>query len=147
MRLIDGLGEVVVAGEKIHRVDGAGSRMTDHIKTNPKVHALLLAIDTDPAQPQLHPRQEGNLLLSGRRFPITGSVIPVHTQQRQPAALLDQSDQVREQDRVVDTDTPTDRGAGHTSRRGRNQITGINIESGTGSHDPPRNKHGLEHQS
>ena len=76
-----------------------------------------------------------------RRLAVSGGVLPLDAQQRQAAALLDRGDQVREQARVIDSDTPTDRGAGQTSCCGGVEVASVNKKRGPGTHDSPRTEY------
>jgi hypothetical protein len=130
LRLLDGLGQVVVAGDQVDDVDDAIAPMSGEVKTQTHVDALLLSGVRQSTESQFHPGQHSDPLLRGVSLPAgspTG-VVPVDTQHGQPAVVLDLCDEGVDQASVVDVDPAAQGGTGDSRSRGSQQIADVDVE-------------------
>ena len=80
----DRFRQVIVARNEVDDVDRAIPGVTDHVEADAEVDALLFTLHADAAEPQLHLRQQRDLLLLPRRLPVTRCVVPMGAKQREP---------------------------------------------------------------
>ncbi len=136
LRLLDGLAQVVVAGDEIDDVDDPVAPVRREVEADPQVDTLLLALRRDAPEAQLHPRQHADRLLRGvRRTPApTARVIPVDPEQRHTAGLLGRGDEPRHEIGIGHDDAAAQRRARHARRRRGEQVADVDVERAVRPH-------------
>lgn len=81
--LFDCFGEVVVAGDEEEHIGCPVAGMGHQVEADPKIDALLLAVDAEPSESELHFREFADAFLLRVRDPVAGRVVPIHPQHRQ----------------------------------------------------------------
>jgi len=132
-------GQVVVARDEEEDVGRAVAGVSHQVEADAEVNALLLAFTAEPTEPQLHLAKFANpdLLWVGNR--VSRRVVPVDSQQGQARPLLSFSDQGLNQGPVLDVDAASQRRPRDTCRRGREEVSGVNVER-TGNRMPQQSQ-------
>ena len=98
------LGEIVVPGEQVDRVDHAGAGQAQQIEHDQRVDALLVARH-HPSQPELDVGHQAQPALLGSGHLVDRAVVPVDAQQL-PAAVLPGAGDQRFEERLVGAGEP-----------------------------------------
>lgn len=83
LSLFDCFSAVVVARDKEEHVGCAVARVGHEVEADAKVDPLLLAVDAEPSEPELHLCELADALLLHIGDAVSGRVVPVHPQHRQ----------------------------------------------------------------
>ncbi|ERK60902.1 hypothetical protein N136_04902 [Leifsonia aquatica ATCC 14665] len=102
LRLFDRFGEVVVAGEEVERVDGAVAGVADHVESDSQVDAFLFPVYADPSESEFHAGEESDPFMFGFSDAVACGVVPVDAEERQPASLFDDGDELVDEVCMVD---------------------------------------------
>lgn len=84
----NGFGQVVIAGYQIGNRCCTVAGHPDQVQTQFQVNALLFAVERDSSEPDLHARQQADLLVLIGEQRVLGRVIPIRTQHIKPGMLL-----------------------------------------------------------
>ena len=138
LRLLDGLGQVVIAGDEIDDIDDPVARIGREIQPHPQVDALLLPALREPPEPQFDAWEQADVVLVHIRHAARAptGVIPIHAQQRQPTIRLHLLDESPDQRGVVDGDASTQRSPGDPRGRRSQEISRVDIDGAVGPHTP-----------
>ena len=136
LRLLHRLGEVVVAGDQEHHVDGVVAGVGDQVEADLEVDPLLLPGVAEPPEPQLDPGQQPDLLLHpvGGAAASAAGVVPVDPQHREPGALHGLGHDRLDQLGVVHLHPAAQRGAGDPRRGAGQQVSDIDVHGAVGAH-------------
>ena len=105
-------------------------------RADPKVNALLFAVDAEPSESELHFGELADTFLLRVRDPVAGRIIPMHPQHRQSGLCLRCGRQCADQFPVVDMNTAPQRRAGDASCSRSEEIPGIDVKGASRPHAP-----------
>lgn len=134
--LLDGFGEVVIAGDEEEHIGCTVACMCHEVEADAKVNALLFAVDAEPSESELHFGEFADTFLLRVRDSVAGRVVPMHPQHRQSGLCLRCGRQCADQFPVVDMNTAPQRRAGDASCSRSEEIPGIDVKGASRPHAP-----------